>query len=284
MSSSPESNIYPTDTVKISLPDNPVKPENPIKPDDRPLSVIAQTEMCDLSDISLYDDVVEEKVTVDVEEGEVVEIKQMSKDQDRDQIIQVYFLFIIELFKVTMASFLSMSVIQNCAGEVCSYSENINRHSLYGSFVVGVNGLNIISFAVLYFFEFNREMFLINFLDIDKRLGDYHLPNALVNYQPIKTRLIKYNRIYYHCTLVLLVLTCINWITSGILVFGSFHSLKTLTSYLTNILLVISKLADSYKISKESYKYNYGLSAYIKEYTSFNVIDKDHINISEDNI
>lgn len=204
------------------------------------------------------------------------EYKHMRKDQDREQMIRVYFLFLIEIFKVAMASFLSMSVIQNCDGEVCSYSENLKRSSKYGEFVVGVNALNIICFAILYFYEFNREMFLIEYLDINKKQGDYHLPNVINDYPEIKAKLIRYNRLYYNSTKCLLLLTGINWITSGILVFKSFYSFKTITSYLTNILLVITKLSDSYSISKESFRHTYGLSAYIKEYTSFNVIDKDH--------
>ena len=204
------------------------------------------------------------------------EYKHMRKDQDREQMIRVYFLFLIEIFKVAMASFLSMSVIQNCDGEVCSYSENLKRSSKYGEFVVGVNALNIICFAILYFYEFNREMFLIEYLDINKKQGDYHLPNVINDYPEIKAKLIRYNRLYYNSTKCLLLLTGINWITSGILVFKSFYSFKTITSYLTNILLIITKLSDSYSISKESFRHTYGLSAYIKEYTSFNVIDKDH--------
>ena len=204
------------------------------------------------------------------------EYKHMNKDQDREQMIRVYFLFLIEIFKVAMASFLSMSVIQNCDGEVCSYSENLKRSSKYGEFVVGVNALNIICFAILYFYEFNREMFLIEYLDINKKQGDYHLPNVINDYPEIKAKLIRYNRLYYNSTKCLLLLTGINWITSGILVFKSFYSFKTITSYLTNILLIITKLSDSYSISKESFRHTYGLSAYIKEYTSFNVIDKDH--------
>ena len=204
------------------------------------------------------------------------EYKHMRKDQDREQMIRVYFMFLIEIFKVATASFLSMSVIQNCDGEVCSYSQNLKRSSKYGEFVVGVNTLNIICFAILFFYEFNREMFLIEYLDINKKQGDYHLPNVINNYPEIKAKLIRYNRLYYNSTKCLLLLTGINWITSGILVFKSFFSFKTVTSYLTNILLIITKLSDSYSISKESCRHTYGLSAYIKEYTSFNVIDKDH--------
>ena len=204
------------------------------------------------------------------------EIRHIEKNQDRNQMIQVYILFIIEIFKVAMASFLSMSVIQNCGGEVCGYSDNLNRQTLFGKFVVGVNSFNIISFAILYFYEFSREMFLIQYLDIDKQVGDFHLPVVLENYSYISNKLKRYNSTYYICTRILLFLTSINWILSGILVFKSFYSFKTITSFATNILLVITKLSDSYRISKESYKYNYGLSAYMKEFTSFNVIDKDY--------
>lgn len=213
---------------------------------------------------------------------EVDEIKHLQKDADRDQMIKVYCLFIIEIFKVAMASFLALSVIQNCEGEVCSYSENIKRNSKYGNFVIAINVINVIGFAILYFFEFNREMFLIEYLDIDKRKGDYHLPKVLGEYLSIKNRLVKYNKVYYLATRSVLLLTGFNWIISGILIFDSFHSFKTITSFATNILLVITKLSDSYGVSKQSYINNYGLSAYIKEYTSFNVIDKDHVRTEKD--
>ena len=205
------------------------------------------------------------------------EIKQLTKDADREQMIKVYFLFIIEIFKVAMASFLALSVVQNCEGEVCSYDQNVKRESGYGNFVISVNIINVVAFAILYFFEFNREMFLIEYLDIDKRKGDYHLPKVLHEYSDIKKRLKKYNHAYYVATRSVLLLTAINWILSGILVIGSYYSFKTITSFVTNILLVITKLSDSHGVSKESHQNDYGLSAYIKEYTSFNVIDKDHL-------
>lgn len=236
-------------------------------------NVGSELEQTDLSITNTNTEMTDITIACSYEEEEY---KHMRKDQDREQMIRVYFLFLIEIFKVAMASFLSMSVIQNCDGEVCSYSENLKRSSKYGEFVVGVNALNIICFAILYFYEFNREMFLIEYLDINKKQGDYHLPNVINDYPEIKAKLIRYNRLYYNSTKCLLLLTGINWITSGILVFKSFYSFKTITSYLTNILLVITKLSDSYSISKESFRHTYGLSAYIKEYTSFNVIDKDH--------
>ena len=215
--------------------------------------------------------------TINIDDEEEDEIKHLTKDADREQMIKVYFLFIIEIFKVAMASFLALSVVQNCEGEVCSYDQNVKRESGYGNFVISVNVINVVAFAILYFFEFNREMFLIEYLDIDKRKGDYHLPKVLNEYVEIKQRLKKYNKAYYISTRAVLLLTAVNWVLSGILVVGSYYSFKTITSFATNILLVITKLSDSHGVSKESHQNDYGLSAYIKEYTSFNVIDKDHL-------
>ena len=204
------------------------------------------------------------------------EVRHVRKDRDRQQMIQVYFLFLIEVFKVAMASFLSLSVIQKCDEEVCSYTENFQRETVFGKTVIGINIFNIFNFIILYFFEFNREMFLIQYLDINKRKGDYYLPKVIDKYPSIFKKLKRYNNVYFICTRSLLLLTTINWILSGILVFKSYYSMKTITSYIANILLVITKLTDSYTVSKESSKNNYGLSAYIKESSSFNVIDKDY--------
>ena len=122
-----------------------------------------------------------------------------------------------------MASFLALSVVQNCEGEVCSYDQNVKRESGYGNFVISVNVINVVAFAILYFFEFNREMFLIEYLDIDKRKGDYHLPKVLNEYSDIKKRLKKYNKAYYIATRSVLLLTAVNWVLSG-MVFPKSHT------------------------------------------------------------
>ena len=71
-----------------------------------------------------------------------------------------------------------------------------------------------------------------------------NLINALLDeYNNIKQRLKKYNKTYFICTKTILLLTSINWILSGILVIGSYYSFKTITSFATNILLVITKLS-----------------------------------------
>lgn len=234
------------------------------------LSKNKDQQVIELSEVSLEED--------DTMLEEKDEVKIVQKDQDQEQRYKVYLLFLIEIFKVAMASFLSISVVQKCDEGICSFSENIERKSAYGNIVIAVNTANILAFGILYFIEFNREMFMIKYLDVDKHHGDYHLPSLLDGYENIKIRLISYNKNYYLSTKVLLGLTSLNWVLSGVLVLGSYYSMKTVTSFITNILLVITKLSDAYGVSKESTKNNYGLSAYIKEYTSFNVIDKDHVH------
>jgi hypothetical protein len=265
----PEDNKQPPEIDVVEQP--PIqKEEKHSKKNEEKVNPNVETQIVELSNISFE----EEDNILKLNTKDLVKI--IKKDQDQEQKYKVYFLFLIEIFKVAMASFLSISVVQKCDDGICSFSENLERKSVYGNLVIAVNTANILAFGILYFIEFNREMFMIKYLDVDKHYGDYHLPSLLDGYEDIKIRLIKYNKNYYLSTKVLLGLTSLNWVLSGILVLSSYYSMKTATSFITNILLVITKLSDSYSVSKESTKNNYGLSAYIKEYTSFNVIDKDH--------
>jgi len=87
----------------------------------------------------------------------------------------------------------------------------------------------------------------------------------------------KHNKRYQFCTRLLLVATGFNWIISIITVFYYWYSVKTVLSLITNILLVTTKLAGSHSAANESMQHGIGISAFMKEFTSYNVIDKDLI-------
>mgnify|MGYP001194718473 CR=1 FL=1 len=112
-------------------------------------------QVIELSNISLEED--------DTMLDEKEEFKRVQKDQDQEQKYKVYFLFMIEIFKVAMASFLSISVVQKCDDSICTFSENLDRKSGYGNMVIAVNTANILAFGILYFIEFNilSEFFFV---------------------------------------------------------------------------------------------------------------------------
>ena len=111
--------------------------------DEKSASVNTNQQVIELSEVSLEeeDNMVNEKD----------EVKIVQKDQDQEQKYKVYLLFLIEIFKVAMASFLSISVVQKCDDNICSFSQNLDRNSVYGNIVIAVNTANILAFGILYF-------------------------------------------------------------------------------------------------------------------------------------
>jgi len=206
--------------------------------------------------------------------------KKISKriDNDNKQYISIFFMFLIEMFKIFMACFLTISVVQDCNGEVCTYTQLIQRSSVLELLTIGVNILNIIGFIILYGFELKREVFLIKYLDINKKKGDYNLVNVIIDYEYIKKNLKINNIQYYYCTLLLITITVLNWTVSCLMIFTNFHSMKTVTTLLTNMLLVTTKIYNCFNVSRQSIIKSLGLSAYMQENISFNVIDSDYVN------
>ena len=75
------------------------------------LSKNTNQQVIELSEVSLEED--------DTMLEEKDEVKKVQKDQDQEQRYKVYLLFMIEIFKVAMASFLSISVVQKCDDNYC---------------------------------------------------------------------------------------------------------------------------------------------------------------------
>ena len=215
-------------------------------------------------------------ISRDISNDEIKIIKKRP-DNDAKQMAKVTISFGIEIFKIIMSSALLISVIQDCDGKVCSYEENISRTDIFTYSTIGINLLNILIFIGMYTCELKREFFLIKYFDIDKTKGDYHLPKVLNNYSNIRTMFIGHNSKYLISVSLLVIISIINWIISSVYISYYYYGFKTITSLATNILLVTTKLYDSYSIAKESNKKCYGLSAYMTEYVSFNVIDQDFI-------
>jgi hypothetical protein len=209
------------------------------------------------------------------------EFRELQKwlSNDNSQYLFIGMQSIIELFKIIMASLLTITVIQTCdesAGNICSFN-NALRRDVFSNIGFIINCINIVAFIFFYIIEVSRELYIIKMLDIDKHRGDFHLQQIIPMYPSIQQNLMIYNHWYQHSIRVLYVITCGNWIVSIIIIGTHWYSIKTIMTLLTNILLITTKLSNIYTISNESNTKNIAISAYIKEYASFNVIDKDHM-------
>jgi len=197
---------------------------------------------------------------------------------DNAQYIYIGLQGFVEGFKILMASLLAITVVQKCEGKtdnICSFQDAFNRDKLTSA-AIGINVLNILIFIIFYIIELSREVYLIRYLDIDKHKSDLHLPNVIAKYPKINKGLIKHNNRYNKSIVVLCFVTGGNWIISIVVIGMNWYSIKTLLSLLTNMLLITTKIMNARTISKESLRKNIAISAFMKEFTSFNTIDADY--------
>ena len=62
------------------------------------------------------------------------------------------------------------------------------------------------------------------------------------------------------------------------MIIDKYHSISTLSCFVSFSLLVYMKLINSFIVAYESVHNDKMMSAYMSEFVSYNVIDKDHVN------
>lgn len=200
---------------------------------------------------------------------------------DRRQKFKITFYFLLELFKIIIASVLLLSVIQDCDGQRCTLNDKFNNGDTSTYIVLVVNVSNIFFFLLMYGFELSREHFIINHFDINKELPDNYITHIIDNYSSIKSKFLIHNINYLLVVYILIFISLINWVISGLYIFNNYYNFTTAITFITNILLIITKLYDSYYTATTSNKKKYALSAYIKVHINFNTIDSDFIYKSD---
>ena len=202
----------------------------------------------------------------------------MKIDMDMKERINIFMLFLLQSYKVLMGSMLLVFVPQSCGDDehVCSITEIVQSDDVLNRVGMGVNSVTTFIFILYYFVELHRENICIQYLDIDQNKGDNNLSNEIGNYPVIRNKIIKMNNLYYSSTMTALVAYSGNLILSTVILYKNYYGMATTTSYMSFVILILIKLYNSYFISMDT-KYNFNsLSAYMTEFQSFNVIDKDY--------
>ena len=201
----------------------------------------------------------------------------MKIDVDVKERFKIIFLFFLQSYKVIMGSLLVVFVPQECNDHVCSVYENFTNSSTFHNVCLSFNYLSALLFLICYIVELKRENWCIEYLDINKDYSDNHLKLVLDKRPNLKNQITFINNRYYFSSCATIIIYSINLLISSIYIFSRSLGLNTLTTYLSFVLLILVKLNNAYLISNDTKK-NYRLhSAYMSEFQSFNVIDKDHV-------
>jgi hypothetical protein len=218
-------------------------------------------------------------------------------DSDTKQKIQSFVLLITHGYKVLMASLLTIFVPQKCSVITNDNSSNIssnnssyyltnNECTLKDNFInliplnqgaLAINFITLALFLGFYIFEYYREYWCIEYLDIDPNKSINNLKKEIENYPNYKNKLIKLNKQYYIYSFILVVSNIINFIISSVLIYYYYYlDYKSITVLITYFLLIADKLFSTLLSSRDSFINLLPKSAYMKDSIIFNTIDSDY--------
>ena len=205
-------------------------------------------------------------------------IKDKMEDQDFNQKVAVSISVILELYRVLVSSFLVLFVPQKCGDHVCSLSENmVLENHLYSAGLV-FNFITMASFLAMYTFEVKRENRLITYLEVNKSVAsDNNSVGTALEKLPQDKRdsIWQLDKYYMYSGRASIVIFIINTILSGFVVYEYYLDSQTTSTYITNILFMVTKLADVYaNVNTEK---NVFYSAYMKGKIQYNDVDPNKL-------
>lgn len=210
------------------------------------------------------------------DKGCMEKIQETTSDQDFQQRVNVGTSFILEIYKVIMGALLVLFVPQLCDDHTCSITENLNSNDDTRQAALGLNYFTAASFFILYLIEVKRENKLICYLDVNRftPVDNDSVGEALINLPKEKRdTILAYDGYYQKIGYVSTIAFIVNAIISGIVINDSYADSKTATVFVTNLLLMVSKVSEVFSIVNT--KKNVFYSAYLTDRVQYNNVDPD---------
>ena len=205
-------------------------------------------------------------------------------NQDLLQKLSITPIIAVELYRLLVSALLILFVPQDCGdGAVCTYSENMDPTSNLYRIGLGFNYSTLFVFLVLYVLEIYRENRLIKYLEVNKALAfDNDSVEVSLLKLPVQSKNKIYSIDYYYQKVGYLAIAMfiVNTIISGRVVYEFYLDNQTTTTFVTNVLFMITKITDIYQtVNTEK---NIFYSSYLREKVQFNDVDDDYVEVSTD--
>ena len=140
---------------------------------------------------------------------------------------------------------------------------------------------SMFTFFTYYMIELRREEWAIKFLDIDNDKPDNSL-KEIIRKEPKLDKKMDALNLYYYKTLVFnCFVYLINIGLTGKIIKDDYHSMSTISCFISFVLLVLMKLYNSLIVAYQSIKNDKMMSAYMMEFVSYNVLDSDYVKQEE---
>ncbi len=219
------------------------------------------------------------EVSIELQSPNQSQIKN-DEPNNKKQALSSIFSSTIESIKILMACLLSIFVPQYCEDTqtTCTLSQNFTNLTSFNEFVIFINFLTLGVFIFLIYIQNKREIYFINHLDNSKDYSYNSLEQNIIQYPKILTRVKDYNTKIQKITFITIFLFSFNILFSSILIFYYFYDgFRSVSTMLSNVLLVSNKLYTLYTICNECNSYKpLALSTINHNYISYNIVDEQY--------
>ena len=200
----------------------------------------------------------------------------MKISPDARQRLMASALCLIELYKVTMGTFLVLFVPQDCGGTVCGVLDNLTESNPLHRVALGANSATFLAMLFLYSVEILREDWCITYLDISPEKPNNNLDTEIEAYPKIKMTMERYNHTYLDSFYVACGLVMINFCMSATAVVQNSVGVQTYIAMLSFLVLLSGKMYSTYTVGTMSLEEERAFSAYLTIHRTYNTIDIDH--------
>ena len=213
-------------------------------------------------------------------------------DQDIVQRIKVICIFLLQFYKVLTGTMMTLFVPQACksisdgsenniiiggTNRICTIRENFENNEIYHQLTLYWNSISFFCFICVYILELKRENWAIKFLDIDNNKPDNSLKEIIIQEPKLDKRMDKLNKYYFYGLSVTAFVYIINVLLMINVLYQDYHSMSTISCFISFTLLVQMKLYNSLSVAYYSVKDDKMMSAFMSEFVSFNVLDNDYL-------
>ena len=198
--------------------------------------------------------------------------------EDSKQRVKVLGIFLLQIYKITTGTMMSLFIPQSCGDKMCSLTENYKNSELYHKTLFYWNSFSMFLFLICYGIELRREEWCVKYLDIDNNYPDNSLKKIIVKEKTLDNKMDKLNKYYYDILLCTSITYFINMLLTIKMINDNYHSNSTISCFMSFSLLVLMKIYNSWNVAYQSVKNDKIMSAYMCEFVSFNVLDTDYVN------
>jgi len=201
----------------------------------------------------------------------------MKIDEDIKQRIKVTGIFFLQAYKIITGTMLTLFIPQNCGDKMCSLNDNYNNSEVYHKTAFYWNSFSAFLFFCSYLIELYREEWCVKYLDIDNDIPDNSLKHIIVQEETLDKKMDRLNKYYYNLLCINSGVYFINILMTIKMINDSYYNNSTLSCFASFVLLVLMKLYNSLTVAHQSVKNDKMMSAYMSEFVSYNVLDKDYV-------